>query len=182
MFTLASNSRSGRAKGWLILFGVLVVVLVTSLIACAFAISIIARHSLYIHGFITLEAPAQLGADDLADNLLSRKGWAPLQEWSAQTMARYRAGQLATEGRGLGYRGPRLATNEVPNWVRGGWDGPPKSVAVILDRSNEPVCVDFTWGVGASGGGVLVGPTNFIIDYRQGARVKPGIYAYYNER
>jgi hypothetical protein len=128
------------------------------------------------------EPPAQLWADDLADDVRTKKQLAPLQDWSVQTLDRYSAGQLATTGK-TRFAGPfsaRLDPKEVPSWLGGAWSGEHPEVSIALTESNQPVCIHVGWYLC----GLLIGPTNFVTTVRPWyiVQVKPGIYAYSNEK
>jgi hypothetical protein len=121
---------------------------------------------------------AQFEVDDFADDVRSKRRLKPLQEWSVQTLARYRAGQLTTK---MYYGSARLAPQEVPEWLSQAWGDKPPEVSVSLNFSNnEPECIDVRWYLD----GLLVGPTNYVTTAHTWyiVQVKPGIYAYAIER
>jgi hypothetical protein len=125
--------------------------------------------------------PAQLWADDLADDVRNKKQLAHLQDWSVQTMERFRAGKLATQGEA--YHGIpnelKVAAKDVPSWLQNAWWDRPK-ISILLNESNEPQCIVVGWYLC----GLEVGPTNFVSTFTPWyiARVKPGIYAYSIEK
>jgi hypothetical protein len=135
-----------------------------------------------IRSTIRHEPPAQLWADDLADDVRTKKRLAPIQDWSVQTLARYRAGQLATTGRAAfaGLHSARLDPKEVPSWLRWAWWGDHPEVSVSLNESNQPECMVVGWYLC----GILVGPTNYVTAWQPWyiVQVKPGIYAYSVEK
>jgi len=126
--------------------------------------------------------PAQLWADDLANDVRTKTQLASLQDWSTQLLARYRAGQLATISRSS-FAGPfavRLAPQEVPSWLSGAWSGRKPEVSVLLSESKEPECVVIGWYLC----GLRVGAPDYITTFHPFyiVQVKPGIYAYSLEK
>ena len=127
--------------------------------------------------------PAQLWADDLADDVRAKSRLASLQDWSVQTLARYRTGQLATNGRSS-FSGPfavRLASQEVPSWLSGAWSGQKPEISVLLNfDSKEPECIVVGWYLC----GLRVGAPSYTTDFHPFyiVQVKPGIYAYSLEK
>ena len=177
MNTPSSNPKRSKLKRWLVIFGVFVVL-------CALAYPF-AKQTLpgeIVRSAIRHVPPAQLWADDLADDVRTKKSLAPLQDWSVQTLARYRAGQLATTGKAAfgGYPSARLDPKEVPGWLRGAWWGDHPEISVALNESNRPECIRVGWYLC----GLLVGPTNYVTTAQPWyiVQVKPGIYAYSVEK
>ena len=135
-----------------------------------------------IRSAIRHEPPAQLWADDLAYDVRTKKRLEPLQDWSVQTLARYSAGRLATTGRAR-FAGPlsaKLDPKEVPSWLGEAWVGEHPEVSISLTESNQPECIRVGWYLC----GLLIGPTNFITAVHPWyiVQVKPGIYAYTDEK
>jgi hypothetical protein len=127
--------------------------------------------------------PAQLWADDLADDVRTKSGLSSLQDWSVQILARYRAGQLATNGTAVfsGPFGVRVAPKEVPDWLNEAWPGQKPEISVLLDfSSKEPKCVVVSWYLY----GLQVGAPGYRSDYHPFyiVQAKPGIYAYACEK
>jgi hypothetical protein len=129
--------------------------------------------------------PAQLWADDLADDVRSKRRLAPLQEWSVQALARYRVGKLATSGKSAyGWASSvRLAPDEIPSWLSGAWwkeGGEKPEVSVGLNESKEPECIIVGWYLC----GLMVGSPEYINKSHPWyiVQVKPGIYAYSVEK
>ena len=118
--------------------------------------------------------------NDLADDVRHKRRLAPLQEWSVETLARFRAGQVATNGEAAYWsRGTvRLAASEVPSWLSGAWSGGHPEVSVRLSESGEAECITVGWYLY----GLLVGPTNYSATVQPWYIVqpKPGIYAYHD--
>jgi hypothetical protein len=164
-------------KRWLALFAIFAVLCV---LAYPFAKRTLPDE--IIRSLVKRVPPAQLWADDLADDVRTKKRLAPLQDWSVQTLARYRAGQLATKGRSsfVGPGAARLDPKEIPGWLNGAWWGDPPQVSVLYGDTNKPGCISVAWYLC----GLLVGPTNFTTDYQPFyiTQVKPGIYAYSIEK
>jgi len=174
-----SSPKPRRLKLWLVLFGVFVVL-------CWLTYPFVKQTGpVEVLRCIIRGVPeAQLEADDLADDVRTKRSLAPLQDWAVQTLARYRAGQLATtRGTKFSYFGShseRLDPKEVPGWLRGAWSGEPPEVSVQLSESNQPECIVVSWYLS----GLLVGPTNYVTKWQSGygVQAKPGIYTYYVER
>ncbi|MGZ4973956.1 MAG: hypothetical protein ACXWDN_14440, partial [Limisphaerales bacterium] len=97
--------------------------------------------------------------NDLADDVRDKRRLASLQDWSVQTLARYQAGQVATNGKAAYWsKGTvRLASSEVPSWLSGAWSGKSPEVSVRLSEAGEPECITIGWYLN----GLLVGPTNY---------------------
>jgi hypothetical protein len=126
--------------------------------------------------------PAQLWADDLADDVRSKRLLAHLQEWSVQTLARYRAGKLATVGDSR-FDGPmavRIAPQEIPNWLSGAWWGDSPEVSVLLNESKAPECIIVGWYLC----GLQIGAPDYVTTWQPWyiVKVKPGVYAYSVEK
>ena len=120
--------------------------------------------------------------NDLADDVRRKSRLDPLATWSAQLLARYRAGQVATNGKAEYWsKGTvKLAPSEVPSWLSGAWGERPE-VSIRLDDGGKPECVTIGWYLY----GLIVGPTNSNYVAQDGPdgygekwymlRVKPGI-------
>lgn len=179
-------------KRWLIVLGVFIALCV---LAYPFAKQTFPIEM--IRSAIRNVPAAQLWADDLADDVRNKARLAPLQEWSVQTLARYSAGQLATNGesafrRPFSVRSVRLTPQEVPNWLREGWSEGSPEVSILLsdskisidskqlNLSKEPECIVVGWYLC----GLMVGPPDYVTTFRPWyiVKVKPGIYAYSLER
>jgi hypothetical protein len=178
MSTPVSRPKRSRLLLGLVIFGVLVILCV---LAYPFAKQTLPVE--IIRSTIKRVPPAQLWADDLADDVRTKRRLAPLQDWAVQTLARYRSGQLATnQGVTFNYVGPsvKLDQKEVPSWLRGAWSGDPPAVSVTLSASNQPECIVVGWYLC----GLLVGPTNYVTKWQSWytVQVKPGIYAYSVEK
>ena len=124
---------------------------------------------------------ARIWVDDLVKDVQDNPSLAQLQEWSEQTLARYRAGQLATNGQSI-LAGPfaiRLASDEVPDWLRNAWVRKPE-VSIQMDITMNPECVHMAWYLT----GIMVGPSNYVLtsnpDYV--VQIKPGMYCYGAEK
>jgi hypothetical protein len=124
--------------------------------------------------------------DDLAEDIQRKRHLAPLQSWAVETMERFRDGRMRTAGSCVYYPFSRskLATNEVPQFIRDEWWQEPE-VSVVTTTNGQPQCVAISWYLH----GVLVGPTNYVktipkqFDPLQGIwylkQVRPGIYVYH---
>ena len=118
--------------------------------------------------------------NDLADDVRDKRRLRSLQEWSTQTLTRYRSGQVATNGKAAYWsRGTvTLAPREVPGWLSGAWSGEPPEVSVRLNKSGTPECITVGWYLH----GLLVGPPDYVTTMKAWCLVqaKPGIYAYHD--
>jgi hypothetical protein len=96
--------------------------------------------------------------NDLADDVCRKSRLEPLATWSAQLLARYRAGQVATNDKALYWSkgAVRLAPTEIPGWLSGAWRGAPE-VSIRLDDEGNPECTIIGWYLY----GLIVGPTNY---------------------
>jgi hypothetical protein len=126
--------------------------------------------------------------DDLAEDIVRKRHLAPLQSWAVGTMDRFSAGRLSTAGHCVFYPLSRhkLATNEVPQFVRDEWGaGQEPEISVVTNTNGQPQCIAISWYLH----GVLVGPTNYVktlrkqFDPSQGLwylkQARPGIYVYH---
>lgn len=133
-----------------------------------------------IRFFVTQQPFGHQIPNDLADDVRDKRRLALLQEWSSQTLARFRSGQVTTNGKAAYWsRGTvKLATSEVPSWLSGAWWGEPPEVSVRLSESGEPECITVGWYLY----GLLVGPTNYSVTLHSWyiVKAKPGIYAYHD--
>ena len=110
--------------------------------------------------FLTGQPVMRQIPNDLAEDVRRKSRLAPLATWSAQLLARYRAGQVATNGKAEYWsKGTvRLAPSEVPSWLSGAWGEPPE-VSIRLDDGGKPECVTVGWYLY----GLIVGPTNYYV-------------------
>jgi hypothetical protein len=135
-----------------------------------------------VRAMLTGKPGAQLWADDLADDVRHKRRLGPLQDWSVQTLARYRKGEVRTAGDtvGGGAYAVRLSSEEIPDWLTGAWRGDKPKVSVVLTESNEAESINVAWYLS----GLLVGPTNYVTAWQPWyiVQVKPGIYAYSLEK
>lgn len=165
--------KQNKFKRRVVIFGSIIVfgILVYPVVKQTFPVEV-------IRFIVTGKPVAQFWADDLADDIRSKRRLRPLQEWSVQTLARYRAGQLETK---MYYGSAKLAPLEVPGWLSGAWGDDRPDVFVSFNWSNnEPECVDVRWYLH----GALIGPTNYVTAAHPWyiVQVKPGIYAYSVEK
>lgn len=118
--------------------------------------------------------------NDLAEDVRQRKQLSSLQEWAAKTIARYRDGQLSTNGKAAYWsRGSvGLAPEEVPGWLNEAWSGKPPEVSIRLGESGNPECITVGWYLY----GLLVGPEDYVTSLQSWyvVQAKPGIYAYHD--
>src|SRR6185369_7150921 len=95
------------------------IILLVIVVAClAFVLSPGFKRTIpgHIVRFIAGSPGAVQGAEDLADDAIRKPELAHLQDWSTQILARYRAGQLATNGAASYWSmgTVRLAAQEIP--------------------------------------------------------------------
>jgi hypothetical protein len=135
-----------------------------------------------VRALVTGKPGAQFWADDLADDVRHQQRLRPLQEWSVQTLARYRKGELSTAENtvGGGSYAVKVSPEEIPSWLSGAWRGDKPRVAIVLTESNEPESIIVGWYLC----GLLIGPTNYVTSWQPWyiVQVKPGIYAYSLEK
>ena len=133
-----------------------------------------------IRFFVTQQPLGRQIPNDLADDVRDKRRLAPLQDWSVQTLTRYRAGQVATNGKAAYWsRGTvRLASSEVPSWLSSAWSGESPEVSVRLSETGEAECITIGWYLY----GLLVGRTNYstTVEAWYIVKAKPGIYAYHD--
>jgi hypothetical protein len=117
-------------------------------------------------------------AEDLAEDALRKPELAHLQDWSIQVLARYRAGQLATNGAASYWSmgTVKLAAQEIPAGVTNAWQEPPE-VSVHLSEAGQPDCVVLAWYLS----GLAVGPPEYALSFKPwcSKQAKPGVYGYY---
>jgi hypothetical protein len=176
MHLLSQNPKAARLRACLLL-------LIGFVVLCWFAYPFVKRTLAgeIIRGLCRGVPPAQLWADDLADDFRTKKRLAHLQEWAVQTLARYRAGQLATNGYSkYGVeRDVKIAPKEIPDWLENAWGDPPE-ILILLNDAKDPQCINVGWYLS----GLLIGPSNFVTTIKPWyiVQVKPGVYAYSVEK
>jgi hypothetical protein len=120
-------------------------------------------------------------ADDLADDVRSKRQLRGLQQWSTEVMSRYSAGRLLTNRPAAYWSGGtiELAPSEIPRWLKHAWRNEPE-VSIRLTDSGTPECVIIGWYDVR----VEVGPTNYHENTNYGeslipwyiVEAKPGVY------
>ena len=123
-------------------------------------------------------------AEDLAEDIETKIGAVKLQAWCEETMTRYQAGELLTDGnspyRFLG--DINLAEEEIPEFIKNVWPKQPDAikqepdVSIHIAKNGEPIYMAISW----YSYGVIVGPTDYVETccYWYLRQVKPGIYVY----
>jgi hypothetical protein len=150
-------------------------------VAClAFVLSPSFKRSIpgHIVRFVAGKPGAVQEAEDLAEDTLRKPELAGLQEWSIQVLARYRSGQLATNGAASDWSVGmvKLAPQEIPASITNAWREPPE-VSVRLSEAGQPECVAISWYLS----GLVVGPPEYVLSFKPwcSKQAKPGIYAYH---
>jgi hypothetical protein len=132
-----------------------------------------------MRGILTSEAGARVIANDLADDVRHKWRLRALQRWSTHVLARYRTGNLATNGHAAYWSlgNVQLAPQEVPFWLKHGWLGESPEFSVRVTEFGNPECVTVGWYLS----GLIVGPTNYVTSLTPWyiVQAKPGIYAYH---
>jgi hypothetical protein len=131
------------------------------------------------------EAGAYQTVNDLADDIRREPALAELQPWSIRTLARFRKGEIQTNGRALYWPSGavRLARQERPAFVtqqwgltnRWGHEWP--EISVVLSTNGQPECEVIGWYLH----GIVVGAPDYRLSMEPWchAEAKPGVYAYY---
>jgi hypothetical protein len=131
------------------------------------------------------EAGAKQTVNDLAEDIRREKDLAELQAWSVQTLARFRSGQLLTNGKpsywSMGH--VRLARQERPAFVTrewglvNQWGEECPEISVRLSTNGEPECVVIAWYLH----GIAAGASDYRISFEPWcyAQAKPGVYVYH---
>jgi hypothetical protein len=133
-----------------------------------------------IRRIVMLQPVAYQIPNDLVQDVRHKERLALLQVWSVGTLARYRIGQVATNGEAAYWsRGTvKLAASEIPSWLSDAWWGERPEVSIKLSESGEPECINVAWYLY----GLLVGATNYSATDKPWyiVQAKPGIYAYHD--
>ena len=124
-------------------------------------------------------------ADDLAEDIEKKIGAVKLQAWCVETMMRYKANELLTDGNSPYWSAGdiTLADEEIPEFIKNVWpkqllDGIPQQpdVSIRIAKNSEPKYMAISWYLH----GVMVGPLDYVetYDYWYLRQVKPGVYVY----
>jgi len=130
--------------------------------------------------------------NDLAEDIQKVPRLAKLQPWAIETLARFQAGQVHTNGGPSWYwKGPavKLAQQERPSFIKEQWGETNKwgeewpEIYVLLSDSSVPESIAVVWGMY----GVVIGPreypaqTNawYAHDY---AEAMPGVYVFHEDK
>lgn len=133
-------------------------------------------------GRVVRFASGQPGAvqvtEDLADDVQRKTKLADLQQWSAQVLARYSSGQLATNGPASYWSvgTVEIAPQEIPDNIRQAWPEQPE-VSIRLSETGQPECVAIAWYLR----GLVVGSPKYVLSFQPwcSRQAKPGVYAYH---
>ncbi len=149
-----------------------------------------------ILGHIIRRDKGELGgqqiANDLAEDIRKKPTLAPLQAWSVDTLARFRAGQVRTNGQPSWWDegfAVRLAPQERPEFIKKEWGEMDKNgdempeIYIVLTTNHEPECVAIVWGLY----GAVVGPPDYPSQSKAWfawfyAEAKPGVYTFYENK
>lgn len=124
-------------------------------------------------------------ANDRAEDIRVKPELAGLQAWGVETLDRFRAGQVETNG-SASYRPMgdiQLAVKEIPPFIARQWGSTNNwgevfpEISIRLSADGQPECVMVTWGLQ----GIAVGPPNYRLSFQPWCSVeaKPGVYTYY---
>lgn len=131
------------------------------------------------------ESGAHQVVNDLAEDIRRQPSLAQLQSWSVETMARFRSGELRTNGSPAYWSVGtiRLASQERPAFVTQEWgltnrlgEGSPE-LSILLSTNGHPECVVIAWYLH----GIVVGPPEYRLSFQPWchSEAKPGVYAYH---
>lgn len=119
-------------------------------------------------------------ANDLAEDIEKKIGAEKLQAWCEETLTRYKANELLTDGNSPYWSqgSIKLADEEIPEFIKDVWPEPlhaglqEPDVSVTLNGD----CIAICWYLH----GILVGPTDYVEydTFWYLRQVKPGIYVY----
>lgn len=174
--------REMKKKGIYILVGAGVIIVFTVLATTRLNLinNLVALFSLFQGDWID----DRQAADDLAEDIETKIGAVKLQAWCEETLARYKANELLTDGNSpyWSYGDIKLADEEISEFIKNVWPKQPDAplpqpdVSIQIDTSGEPVYIAISWYLH----GILVGPTDYVETYHYWylRQVKPGIYVY----
>lgn len=128
-------------------------------------------------------------ANDLAEDIEKKIGAEKLQAWCEETLTRYKANELLTDGNSPYWSAGdiTLADEEIPEFIKDVWpkqllDGIPKQpdVSIRIAKNGEPKYIAISWYLH----GVMVGPLEYVenFNYWYLRQVKPGVYVYGQEK
>ena len=128
-------------------------------------------------------------ADDLAEDIETKIGAVKLQAWCEETMMRYKANELLTDGNSPYWSAGdiKLADEEIPEFIKNVWPKQPDAipqhqpdVSIHIAKNGEPKYMAISWYCY----GVMVGSSDYVefIDPSYLRQVKPGIYVYTIEK
>lgn len=124
-------------------------------------------------------------ANDLAEDIEKKIGAEKLQVWCEETMTRYKANELLTDGDSPYWSAGdiTLADEEIPEFIKNVWPKQPDAipqhqpdVSIRTAINGEPIYMAISWYLH----GVMVGPLEYVenFDYWYLRQVKPGVYVY----
>ncbi|MDH4238972.1 MAG: hypothetical protein OEW48_05385 [Phycisphaerae bacterium] len=123
-------------------------------------------------------------ANDLAEDIEKKIGAEKLQAWCEETMTRYKANELLTDGNSPYWSAGdiKLADEEIPEFIKNVWPKQPDAilpepdVSIYIANDGEPKYIAISWYYC----GVMVGPLDYVerYSYFYLRQVKPGVYVY----
>ena len=124
-------------------------------------------------------------ADDLSEDIEKKIGALKLQAWCEETMMRYKANELLTDGNSPYWSAGdiKLADEEIPEFIKNVWPKQPDAipqhqpdVSIQIAKNGEPKYMAISWYCY----GVMVGSSDYveIIDPSYLRQVKPGMCVY----
>jgi hypothetical protein len=125
-------------------------------------------------------------ADDLAEDIEKKIGAVKLQAWCEETMMRYKANELLTDGNSPYWSAGdiTLADEEIPEFIKNIWPKPPvhrPDVSIGIHKNAELNYIAISWyqyGVIIRPRGYIAAPPSNSFDYTYQRQVKPGICVY----
>jgi hypothetical protein len=123
-------------------------------------------------------------ANDLADDLRHSLALAQIQPWAVETMARFRAGQVRTNGGNQLFwvdKGATLAPEETPEFIKKHLGEKDKQghmwpVVEIVLSNGQPDYIVLVWGYW----GIAVGSPEYRLSFSAAGtnEIAPGVYVY----
>jgi hypothetical protein len=129
------------------------------------------------------EAGAHQIVNDLVQDIREAPALRQLQPWGVETIARFRTGTVATNGRPDSIGSIRLAPKERPTFVTKQWGLTNKwgeeepELSVRLSTNGQPECVVIAWYLH----GIVIGLPDYSLSFQPWyyAQARPGVYVYH---
>jgi hypothetical protein len=124
-------------------------------------------------------------AEDLAEDIKKKIGAVKLQAWCEETMTRYKASELLTDGNSPYWSAGdiTLADEEIPEFIKNVWPIQQHAtlqhqpdVSIYIANDGDPKYMAISW----YDCGVMVGPLDYVENYGYSylRQVKPSVYVY----